>query len=315
MQKSYSSIKTNAGGVIGDTSSAFDTKLGVYANNRYKDIIARLKAHNLFEAFRSFTASTTAGTSDYVVPPDYDEPITVQDQTNGRILDVITEEEFVSKYARLYTTTGGPFTMIQKAASQVRVQPTTSTKLSCVSTSGSDTTQNFFIRAISGSATFYETVSLNGSSTAQSSNNYDYILEIGKSASTTGAITITYVTGSGVASVMSPEQTESRYKRIGFYYVPAGSYDIAIRYKRQVEPMSQSSDFPIIDVADGIEIGTIADGWRAKRQYGWASDHETLYERWLDRYIQERVAGMVHQADVTPYPRRSDSTWYDWGYQ
>lgn len=302
-QKDYATIKTIVGGIVGDTSSSFATKIGYYANNRYMDILDRLKTHGLFEAYRSFTASTTANTSDYVVPSDYDEAVTVLDQSNGRQLDVIEEEEYIQRFGRLFTTTGAPIVMIQKAESQVRVQPSSSSQLKFVSSSGSDTTQSGFIRGISGSAEFYETVTFNGTASAASSNSYDYILALGKDTTTTGAITVTYVTGSQTAAVIGPEQTEARYKRIGFYYVPAGSYDIDIRYKREVSPMSQASDFPIIDIADGIELGSTADAWRAKRQYGWAADHETLYERWIDRYIHERVSGLVHQFDIRSYDR------------
>jgi hypothetical protein len=302
-QKDFEQIKANVGVVVGDTSSSFNTKIGVWSNNRYRDIIDRLKSHNLFEVFRSITATTTANTSDYALPFDFDQAVTVQDQTNSRLLDVISEQEYLERFYNICTTSGTPIVMIQKSDSNVRVQPASSTTVKFASSSSSDTTQSGFIRGISGSAEFYETVTLQGTASAASSNSYDYILALGKDTATTGQVTVYYTGNSVTAAVLGPEQTEARYKRAGFFYIPAGTYDIAIRYKRLVSPMSQASDFPIIDISDGIEIGSIADAWRAKRQYGWAADHETLYERWLDRYIQDRISGMVHQADVTPYDR------------
>lgn len=309
--KDFGTITANAGTIIGDTSASFKTKLGVFANNAYSDIIERLKSFNLFEGYRSFTATCTAGTSDYPVPSDYDKAVTVLDVTNGRQLDVISEEEFIQKFARYTTIPGAPICMIQKANSCVRAQPSASTTLRIVSSSSSDTTQSVKFRAISGSAEFYDSISLNGTTSAACTASYDYYLQIGKDGTTDGAVTCSFVTGGTVAAVISPEQTEARYKRVGFYYVPAGSYEMDIRYVRQVAPMTQTDDFPIIDVADAIELKATADGWRAKRQYGWAADHETLYERWVDRYIQSRISGMVHQADVTPYPRDTGNIW-DW---
>lgn len=309
--KNFSTMKTNVANIVGDTSSSFATKLGVFLNNAYRDSVERLKAHELFETYRSFTATTTANTSDYVVPFDFDLPIYVLDQTNKRELDIVTEDEYIQKFSRVYTTTGAPIIAIMKAQSAVRVQPTSSTKVKFVSSAGGDTTQMGFIRAISGSAEFYETVTFNGTASAGSSNSYDYILELGKDSTTTGQITVSYVTGGDTGSVLSPEQTESRYKRLGFYYIPAGSYDIEVRGTRQVSPMTQTNDFPIIDIADGIELKATAEAWRAKRQYSWAADHETLYERWMDRYVQQRIAGRMHQADIRPYPRSSDQYWTD----
>lgn len=305
-QKDFSTLKTNAGNVVGDTSSSFATKLGVWANNRYFDIIERLKAHNLFEAFVSMTATTTANTRDYAMRFDLDDIVYAKDETNGRVLDVINEEEAIQKWGNNWTLTGSPIVLINKAESTVRVQPSSSSALRVVSSSSSDTTQSVKFRAISGSAEYYDSISLNGTTSACATASYDYYLQIMKDSTTVGAVTASYITGSEIATVISPEQTENRYKRIGFYYVPAGTYDIDIRGTRKVSPMVNTDDTPIIDIADGIEIGMIADGWRAKRFYGWASDHETLYERWLDRYIHQRISGMTHQFDITPENRSSN---------
>ena len=305
-QKDFATIKSNSGAVIGDTSSSFSTKLGVFANNRYFDILDRLKSYNLFESFVSMTATTTANVRDYITRFDLDEIVYAKDDTNGRVLDIINESEWVQKFGDHPNTTGSPIVLVKKAESTVRVQPSSATTLRAVSNSASDTTQSVKFRAISGSAEYYDTISLNGTTSAACTASYDYFLQIMKDSTTVGAVTCSYVTGSEVATVISPEQTENRYKRIGFHYVPAGTYDIDIRGTRKVNPLVNTDDSPIIDIADCIEIGMIADGWRAKRQYGWAADHETLYERWLDRYINQRINGMVHQFDITPENRNSN---------
>lgn len=301
--KDFATIKENAGNVLGDTSSSFSTKLGVYANNRYSDIVERLKGHNLFESFVSMTATTTANVRDYSLRSDLDDIVYAKDDTNGRVLDVINEEEWVQRFGTAPNTTGSPIVLVRKGTSTVRTQPSTTSTLRAVSTSTSDTTQYVKFRAISGSAEFYDTITLNGTTSAACTASYDYYIQIMLDSTCAGKVTCTFVTGSEVATIISQGQTENRYKRIGFHYVPAGTYDIDIRGTRKVSPLINADDTPLIDIADGIEIGTIADGWRAKRQYGWAADHETLYERWLDRYINQRITGMTHQFDITPENR------------
>lgn len=302
-QKDFSRLKTNIGNEVGNTSSSFATRIGVYINNRYFDILNRLAQAEAFELYRSMTATTTASTSDYIVPNDFGWPVHVIDRSNSRTLDVVTEMEWSQRYGTIPATTGAPIVLIMKSESNIRVQPASSTQIKIVSDSSSDSTYTTGIRGISGSAEYYETVTASANASAGSSNNYDFLVALTKSGTTTGKITFSYVTGGQTASIINPAETESRYKRIGFYYVPAGSYDIEIRYKRDLAPLSGDDDVPVIDIADGIELGAKSDAWRTSRQFAKAADFETLYERWLDRYINNRITNLVHQFDVRPYSR------------
>jgi len=313
-QKDFNTMKGNVGTEVGDTSSSFATRIGVYVNNRMFDIVDRLRHHDLFEIYRSFTATTTAGIRDYSVPRDFDTPIYAFDETNQTQLAVITEREWMDRFFDTYFTTGSPTVIIMKADGNVRVQPTSSSTITAVSSSGSDTTQSIFVRGISGSAEFYETKTLNGTSSVATNNAYDYILELGKSASTTGKITITYTTGGETAAIISSESTEARYQRIGFHYKPSGSFDINIRYPRKVMPLVSTDEIPPIDISEGIELGAKADAWRTKRQFSFAADFETLYERWLDRYIFERQSSMINRTYPTPYPRDNYGQSFPGGY-
>lgn len=301
--KRFTDIITNSANEVRDTSSAFALILKPYANSRYFDIINRLITLNLFEMERTKTISTVANQRTYEMPYDFGEVVYIVDTTNNRPIEWINEQEFVQVYGGSLTTTGVPFVAILNGEGTVLSQPSSSTKLTFVSTSGSDTTQSGFIRGISGSAERYETVNFSGTASGQSSNNYDYIIQVIKNAATTGAITFTYSTGGGNVTVLSPEDKTLIRRTLGFHYIPSGVYAIDVRYRRQVKPMVDDNDSPIIDIADIIEIGTKADAWRNKRQIATAADFENRYEMAFDRYINQRQSGQVHQFDVVPYGR------------
>lgn len=303
MNKTLAIMVTNCGTEVGDTSSAFGTRLKVYINNRYQDVLGRLTNANLFEANRTYTITTTANTAEYPMPFDFGMPIYARDTTNLQDLDIIYEQELIQRYGTVLTTTGNPQSLAIINQSTVRVQPTSATTIKVVSTSASDTSQSVFLRGISGSAEFYETVGLSGTSSGVSTNAYDVLLQVSKSASTAGPITISYVTGGGVAAVITPQATEQRYKRVRLQWVPAGEYLVDVRYKRDVQPLISDTDTPLIDIADIIELGAKADAWRTKRFFQNGADFEARYEFALDRYINERIMGGVHQFAITPYSR------------
>ena len=301
--KRFLDILNNVQNEVRDTSSSFTSIVKPYVNSRYVDIINRLITLNLFEINRKTTLATIANQRTYEMPIDFGEIISVVDTTSNRVLDVMTEQELVQKYGNSLTTTGVPFVVILNGEGTVLTQPSSASKLTFVSSSSSDTTQSALIRGISGSAERYETISLSGTTSGQTSNNYDYILQVVKNAVTVGAVTFTYSTGGGNVSIIAPESKTQQSRTIGFHYIPSGIYSIDVRYKRDIKPMVDDNDSPIIGISDGIELGAKADAWRNKRQIATAADFENRYEMWFDKYINQRNANLVHQFDITPYPR------------
>lgn len=289
---------------VRDTSSSFQTIAKRYVNDGYDEILRRLIESNIVEQFRTFPLTTQAGVRSYAAPYDFGEIVYATDTTNGRALTVASENDVQDKYYTAINTTGTPFYIIPRADSNFRSQPASSTTIKIVSDSASDTSQSVFIRGISGSAEYYESISYNGTSTAASSNSYDYLIEAVKSATTTGKTTITYSIDSSVAAVVSPESYFERYKVLEFYYVPAGAYSFNIRYRRQIKPMSQDNDIPIVDgIAKGIEFYAIARAWKYKRQFGTANQWMNDFETWYTEYVTQRSKNGVQTFDVMAYPR------------
>lgn len=301
--KRYQDIYGAVQAEVRDTSSAFQTIAKRYTNDGYDEVLKRLIQANIVEQFRTFNLTTTSGIRSYTAPFDMGEIVYANDSTNGRSLTIGTESELRDNYYKAINTTGVPFLIIPRADSNMMVQPTQSTLIRVTSTSASDTSQMLFIRGISGSAEFYENLTYNGTSNVNSSNSYDYLLEAVKSAATVGKTTITYVSDSTTASIISPESYSERYKILELYYVPAGSYSYEIRYRRLIKPMSQNNDMPIVDVSQGIEYFAIARSWEYKRQLQTATYFMNKFEAWYTEYVNQRSKNQVEVFDIIPYSR------------
>lgn len=298
-QDLYSNVQTE----VRDTSSAFQTIAKRYVNDAYDEILRRLIQSNIVEQFRTYSLTTTAGTRTYAAPHDMGEIVYANDTTNGRDLSITSEADVFSKFAPQIDTTGVPIYIVLKSQSNLLAQPASSTTVGIFSSSSSDTSQTVLLRGISGSAEFYETVTLNGTATANSSNSYDYLLEAVKSATTTGKLTIVYNTGGEMASIISPESYFERYKVIEFYFVPSGAYSYNIRYRRLIKPMSQDNDMPIVDIEPGIEYFATAKAWEYKRQLMTATYFMNKFEGWYTEYVAQRNKNMINTFDVMPYSR------------
>ena len=79
----FGQIKTNVGTRVGDTSATFATTIGIYINQRYKDIFERF---NWTTIKPSYTFATVAGTQDYTLPSDFGKELYCYDSIN--LLDI-----------------------------------------------------------------------------------------------------------------------------------------------------------------------------------------------------------------------------------
>lgn len=301
--KRFQDIYSNIAAEVRDTSSAFQTIAKRYANDAYDEILKRLIQSNIVEQYRTFSLTVTAGTRTYTAPQDMGEIVYALDTTNARELSIGSETDIYSKHSTAINTTGVPFLIVPKSDSNFMNQPLVSNTLKVSSNSSADTTQSIFYRGFSGSAEVYETVGLSGTSTAQTSNSYDYMLEAVLSAACAGKTTITYSTDGTTASIISPDSYFERYKLFEFYYVPAGAYTYTIRYRRMIKPMVQANDIPIVDIGYGIELFGIARAWEYKRQLSTATYFMNKFEAWYTEYVTQRGKNMTQQFEIMPYSR------------
>lgn len=299
--KKFSDIYANVGTDVQDTSTAFQTITKRYINQRYFTILRTVNWEVINSAF-SF--STTAGTQTQALPEDFGKELYARDTTNGVELAKGDLSELVRAYPDGLTTSG----TVERYAiytDAVQAQPTSAAVVSIVSSSASDTTPTVFVRGIVSSYEATEEITLNGVTAATSSASFSSIKGISKSGTTVGAVTVSC--NSQTMAVLPPTIHESRYKVMFLHYNPSAVITIAMPYIISPAPMSDDDDYPVLDVADLIEIGAKADAWRYKRQFQKAQDMEGLFERELQRFIWEKEndVNRVYQFTPTIYDKSS----------
>ena len=301
MNKSFSVLKTNIGTLVQDTSSGLATSIGVWINNRYRDILTKYEWEELIVNM-SLTAS--ASTSAYKCDEDIERILFFLDATNDGYLSEVGEQQFYQGQYSVFSTTGTPERYFLKY-DVVRSQPASAEKLTTKSSSASDTTQSLFIRGISSSTEVYETLNLSGTTVVSAANSYTRIIGLAKSASTVGNVTVYENDVVTVLSLFSPEQLESRYRQLHVHPIPTGAIVYHIKALRRILPLSQTLDYPALDVSDTIELGAIADAWRYKRQFQKAKEYEFMYEKSLTEKIFQRQnrPNLIHQFIPTPLNR------------
>lgn len=302
MNKAFGVMKTNVGNMVGDNSTTFATNIGVWINNRYEDVFSRYDWEEL-EYTQSITS--TASVSAYAFNEDAGNIIFALDQTNGMYLTINTEQQFLQENYDSTDDTGTPERCFI-TRDVVREQPSSTTKPVLKSSSASDTTQTVTIRGISGGYETYESVTLNGTTLASATNSYSRILGISKSGVTTGYVTVYENDATTILSALPAEQLESRYKQINLHPIPTGTLVYNFRVRRNVLPLNNAYDYPVIDgIGEIIELGACADAWRYKRQFQKAREFDYLYEKKLSERIFQRTAqpGVIIQMTPTSLNR------------
>lgn len=279
MNRTFNTLKSKVGLLVGDSSSDMLTLIAGFINDRATEVYRRC---NLLDINRSdYQFTTTSGTEDYVLPSDFGKEISVVDTTNKLVLSRLDPQENTRyNYSQLEATgVVNGYVIMDKT---VRAQPTSASQLSIVSASASDTTQVVYIKGLdtNGYET-YEEVTLTGTSAATSTYTYSRVHLISKSAATVGAVTVTSNSAAVTVAIFSREQLEHRCKVIRLILVPNSSIVIELNYIQRILPMTQDYDYPIIDCGEVLEAGACADAWRFKRQFGKAADMDVIFEKRL----------------------------------
>lgn len=300
MNKNFGNIKTNVGAEVGDTSTAFATLIGRFANRRYFQILRAINWRNIRP---DYTFDTVNGTQNYVLPNDFGKEVACNDTTNSQEIGRKSLEELYSTYGSI--SGSGEVERYAIIDDVVQAQPTSTSVLAVVSGSASDTTQSVFVRGISGGVEVSETLTLTGTTPLNTSNSYTRIKSITKSAATTGKVTITSNSAAVTIAVIAPEELITRYKIFIAHYVPAEIITIALPYIVNPLPLNSNYDYPVIEVSDLIEIGTLADSWRYKKNFGKAGVFEVMFAQQLQDYIfnQENQPNEIKQFVPQGYSR------------
>lgn len=296
-------MKTNVANEVGDSSSSFASKVGVWINNRYEDFI---NSYPWEELFSVCSVNSTAGVCAVNIPNNFEQIVFVWDATNGTYLTE-TDEQEVYKYNAdtMSTTSKSTPTLYYTKWDCVKNQASAANAIMAKSSSASDTTQTLLVRGIVSDVETYETLSFSGATVVTATNSYSQILALSKSAATVGKVTVYDNDGTTVIAEIPKENLISRYLRLLFHWCPSGTSTYHVRGKRRVLPLSQTDDYPAIDCATELEKGATADAWKEKRQFAKASEFEAEYQMMKQKKIFERMnrPNMIHQSIPLPLDR------------
>jgi len=127
MAKAFSVMKTNVGNQVMDTSTAMATLIGVWLNDKYKDVSRRCEWAVLIDDDYTI-AVTAAGGATYALPADFDHEIFVADKTNGIVLKRYNTGNWWTERSQDYSgaalQTGQPTKyIIELQSGKVRLDP------------------------------------------------------------------------------------------------------------------------------------------------------------------------------------------------
>lgn len=129
MAKTFSTMKTNVGNFVMDTTSTMATLIGVWLNDKYLDIWRRHPWSVSIDF--DYTFPTVASTATYSLPATFDSEIFVANITDGTIITRYTEGQWMQERYSAYSggsiQEGSPSRyIILREASVVKLDPTPS---------------------------------------------------------------------------------------------------------------------------------------------------------------------------------------------
>ena len=151
-----------------------------------------------------------------------------------------------------------------------------------VSSSSTSDTSAFTVRIRgrnSSGEIIEETLTLNGTSNVTSTTTWaaDGLLQISKSAVTTGTITCYRTTGATVLSEMEPNNLAPRFLRIGLFPIPSSAVTMYLEYYERFRYLVNDTDVPQMD-----------------HKWNWVLREGTLYKVW--EYKQKETQSAQHYA-------------------
>lgn len=283
---------------------------------------------------RKQTFSTVVSQEEYQLDEEVEEIAFLRQRTSPRKLLYLPDHLFYAlepdpegastgtpRYYRVWEETG--FSTNLASADTVYV----------VSSSTSDgATFNVRIRGRNSSGEIVrETLTLNGTTNVTSSTTWasDGLMDISKSAATTGTISCRRTTGATLLSEMAPDETAPRFKRLSFYPIPSAVITIYMEYYERLHLLTHDTDIPQIDSRWTWVIveGTLAKVWNYKQKEDAAALAQRNYERgvmlmrqqdernldWIPslhpRAIQRGVVQRVSDSVNNAFPQYTLSGW------
>lgn len=193
------------------------------------------------------TFSTVANTRYYSLHQEFQRILWIRNRTTKEYLREAPLRALEELGVDWNNDTGSADRYILTANQQVQAQPTSSSTVTIVSTSASDTSSNsctVIVRGETSNGVTSETITATGTSNATSTNSFTTILQITKTGTWAGTLTVT----AGAVTLLKLFATEygRNYRRLETLRIPTPGETIEYRFYRQPNSLSNDRDLPNI---------------------------------------------------------------------
>jgi len=241
MLSTLKEIRDNIADTIRD--SQVDSLIDSYINLT----INELSDYHSWSFLRRKTEFSTVSTQeDYQLPRDVDRLNLIRQTTAPTRLRFVPDHLF---YAWIPNPTAGGNPRYYRLWEEVGVvtQLTADDTIDVVSDSTADT-QTMTITGLDDNGVFQsETYTINGTTAVTGSVTFSKVLQVSKSAATTGTITVTENSGSTTLVTLMPWERSPRFKTISLYPIPSSAITMYVEYYTRLKELVNVSDVPNID--------------------------------------------------------------------
>lgn len=204
------------------------------------------------------SVTTSANTSQYSLSPlvDTSKLITFFETSTPQHITHMSEQEFRSREPGP-TATGTPYLYRLVGFSPVLNQPSSSSVITFVSSSASDTNVNVNVQGLNGSGIFItEVVNTNGTSGVATTSSFTKVMGLAKDAKSVGTITATSNSGVVTNVVIAPNDRHVNHPLIKFHDIPDSTKTIYYDFTMKMMDLYDDYDSSLIpeQYHDAIEL-------------------------------------------------------------
>ena len=157
-----------------------------------------------------------------------------------------------------------------------------------VSSSSTSDGSTFTVRVVgrnSSGEVVAETLTLSGTSSVTSTTTWAAagLMQISKSAATTGTITCYRTTGATVLSELEPDNLAPRFKRVSLYPIPSSAITMYLEYYERYRYLINDADVPQMDSQWTwvLREGALAKAWEYKQNEQLSLAHRAMFQQGL----------------------------------
>ena len=292
MSDIYSNIQTRVGRKIQKTDSGYKTKIKDFCRDRYKQVYDR---HFWDDLFRESKVTATSGQSYLILPKGIKDVLYVSDRSEDILVRRHGVQNFQRRYLDTLDTQGTIYNYTDFGYSPVAARMDQASAIRVVSTASGDTTQNITLRGFdSNGEEQTETITLTGVSNADGSQSFTAfdienprtgLAMVTLSATATGTVTISQVTGGTTLLRLAPGETSASFKMIRLQNVPNAADTLYVGHKEPLRSLTNDGDVPQWDCDDLIVEGAYADCLNEQRQFARAQAIESKWEKMITARI------------------------------